>query len=618
MRMLFLSLIFPNSYQPTLGIFNRKLLEALAKKHDIRVIAPIPWVEEWKARPNGRPKLDRQTSVHGLQIHHPRYLYTPKVLRSHYGKFYWRSIQQTVKNVLVGFRPDVVMAYWTHPDGEVALRLTRRLEVPSAVIVGGTDVRDIAKGRSRRRRIQKVLQNADAVITVSQELKDRVGEFGVWHDKIHVLTQGIDAGLFTPDERNESRQRLGIPSDQNVLLWVGRMVPVKGLDVLVKSCSLLKEHSVPFHLYLVGDGPMRNTLQTDIESRGLSSLVTFVGSQMYEQLPAWYRVADLTVLPSRSEGLPNVLRESLACGTRFVASRVGGIHEIANPRWDRLVSPESPKALADAIQAAIQDRPSSQAPFVKVTSWEDSASRVEEILLPLVNERRKTMENGSQLLTPYPRSSWRQTVKKVLAATMPRGRFLVKGPSKSSSVCLTFDDGPDPDHTPAILEVLKRFSIPATFFVIGQKAERHPELVRRMDAEGHIVANHTYSHADPDQTSAPELLIEVGRTREILKRLLGKTPTFFRPPKGKLTARKLWGLWRAGQTVVLWNADPRDYVCSSSEQVRVWFQHRPLRGGDVVLMHDNRPHAAKVLPELIAEAKGRGLGFIPLSDLGSG
>jgi peptidoglycan/xylan/chitin deacetylase (PgdA/CDA1 family)/glycosyltransferase involved in cell wall biosynthesis len=613
MRILFLSLIFPNPYKPTLGIFNCKLLEALARDHDIRVIAPISWFEEWRAKRNGLPPLERQALHSGLRVHYPCYFYTPKVFRPYYGWFYWKSIKQTVEQVLTEFQPDVVMAHWTHPDGEVAVRIARQLGVPGVVMVGGTDVRDIARGRSRRRRIQKVLQEADAVVPVSQELKERVLEFDVSNDRVHVMYQGVDAALFHPGDRNKARQRVGIPTDQNALVWVGRMVPVKGLDVLVEACSFLERRPVPFHVYLVGDGPLRTTLQADIRTRGLSSIVSFVGSQLYEQLPDWYRAADLTVLPSRSEGLPNVLRESLACGTRFIASRVGGIPEIADPLWDRLVPPENPKALADSMEAAIRSRPSSLAPLVRVNSWEDSAARLEEILRPLVPEGQKGSSDG--LTKPASNSRWRQVVKKALAITLPRCRFLVHGPTKSSSICLTFDDGPDPEHTPAILEVLNEYSIPATFFVIGQKAERHPDLVRRIEAEGHVVANHTYSHGEPDRTSTQELLAEVGRTRDILFGLLGKAPALFRPPKGKLTARKLWNLWRAGQTVVLWNKDPRDYACRSSEEVRTWFRRQPLCGGDVVLMHDNRPHAARILPELITDAKSRGLSFVRVTDL---
>lgn len=209
---------------------------------------------------------------------------------------------------------------------------------------------------------------------------------------------------------------------------------------------------------------------------------------------------------------------------------------------------------------------------------------------------------------PVP-SRWRQLLRRALEATLPRHWFLVRIPADSGAVCLTFDDGPHPEHTPRLLDVLRRHGIPATFFVIGQAAERHPDLVRRMAAEGHTVGNHTFSHAKPDQTSARQLLDEIRRTRELLARLLGEAPTLFRPPCGTVTAAKLWRLWRAGQTVVLWNVEPRDHSCRSSDEIRAWFRGRPLRGGDVVLMHDDWPRAAEVVPDLVEAVRARGLRF---------
>jgi peptidoglycan/xylan/chitin deacetylase (PgdA/CDA1 family) len=83
----------------------------------------------------------------------------------------------------------------------------------------------------------------------------------------------------------------------------------------------------------------------------------------------------------------------------------------------------------------------------------------------------------------------------------------------------------------------------------------------------------------------------------------------FRPPHGKVTALKLWDLWRNGQMVVLWNVDPTDFRCGSEDELRLWFEARPPQGGDIVLLHDNVPHAAGVLPELIRSARSRGLTF---------
>ncbi len=208
---------------------------------------------------------------------------------------------------------------------------------------------------------------------------------------------------------------------------------------------------------------------------------------------------------------------------------------------------------------------------------------------------------------------WRHLVRSAMAATLPRTWFLVQGPKQSCSVCLTFDDGPHPEHTPRLLDVLGKYEIPATFFVVGRQAERYPELVRRLMAEGHTIGHHSYSHSEPRLTSAQHLLEEVRRTRELLSQLLGQSPNLFRPPCGKLTGAKLLLLWRAGQTIVLWNVDPKDYALPSAGEGLAWFQKNQLQGGDIVLMHDNQPHASEILPTLIRLTLDRGFGFTTAS-----
>ena len=163
--------------------------------------------------------------------------------------------------------------------------------------------------------------------------------------------------------------------------------------------------------------------------------------------------------------------------------------------------------------------------------------------------------------------------------------------------------------TAPLLDVLRDCGVRATFFVVGEKVERHPEIVRRMVAEGHGVGNHSFHHKDPHSTSARQLIDEVHRTKALLAGLLGSDVTLFRPPHGRLTALKLWRLWRARQTVVLWNVDPKDYAHTTAQGVRDWFQARSLRGGDLVLLHDRVPHAIEIVPNLVKEARASGLTF---------
>jgi len=137
------------------------------------------------------------------------------------------------------------------------------------------------------------------------------------------------------------------------LLFVGNLVPVKGLDVLLAACGQLDGSAMPWQLHVVGEGPLKTALEWQARSLGIAERVSFHGARPHAQLPEWFRAADLLVLSSRSEGVPNVLLEAAACGLPFVASEVGGIPEIAPLGHSRLVPPNEPAAFGKAIEAML-------------------------------------------------------------------------------------------------------------------------------------------------------------------------------------------------------------------------------------------------------------------------
>ena len=108
------------------------------------------------------------------------------------------------------------------------------------------------------------------------------------------------------------------------------------------------------------------------------------------------------------------------------------------------------------------------------------------------------MPTLGNLTSPW---SMRQIARRILAATVSRRLLVARGPTQQGLVWLTFDDGPDPEHTPPLLDTLKACNVQATFFMIGMKAERHPDLVRRIAAEGHCIGNHSYHHERIDRLS---------------------------------------------------------------------------------------------------------------------
>ena len=163
------------------------------------------------------------------------------------------------------------------------------------------------------------------------------------------------------------------------------MSPEKGLDVLVDACARLPR-GLDFSLYLAGDGPLRGELTERARRAGLAQRIVFAGTVPHDALPDWFRAADVTVLPSRSEGVPNVLLESIACGTPFVASDVGGVAEIADLRADRLTPAGDADALAAAIVEVLSQPSTGPRRFVP-ESWGRSAAALEEVFRSTIVSR---------------------------------------------------------------------------------------------------------------------------------------------------------------------------------------------------------------------------------------
>lgn len=213
------------------------------------------------------------------------------------------------------------------------------------------------------------------------------------------------------------------------------------------------------------------------------------------------------------------------------------------------------------------------------------------------------------------RSPFRQLVLRLTSRSVPRRLLLRSGPRTSRTVSLTFDDGPHPENTPRILDVLKRHGAVATFFVVGERARKHPELVRRIVSGGHDIGGHSYFHRDPASTSARELCDEARKTDEVLRQIVGSSSKLFRPPFGKLSAEKLLRLWLDGRNVALWNRDPKDFAMSDADQLCDWLEANPLRGGDVVLLHDKAGATVEALEEGIRIVRRTGMQFCRISSL---
>ncbi|MGQ9727613.1 MAG: polysaccharide deacetylase family protein, partial [Candidatus Fervidibacter sp.] len=186
-------------------------------------------------------------------------------------------------------------------------------------------------------------------------------------------------------------------------------------------------------------------------------------------------------------------------------------------------------------------------------------------------------------------------------------------------VALTFDDGPHPLFTPQVLDILKRYGIKATFFLIGKRVEKFPEIARRIVFEGHEVGNHTYSHpANLPKENKEQVRQEIEKCTAVIEKVTGVRPKLFRPPRGFLNYKVLMLAQLEGYTPVFWtvSADHKEAKTPEAMAQRVLKLVQPC---DVILMHDGRIPSrwkdVKALPLIVEGLQKRGYEFVTVSEL---
>lgn len=384
MKILFLSSIFPNSLQPGKGTFNCSMIQSLSELHQTHVISPVSWIDEFSQLIQNKTKINRNWTPidqsESLSIDYPRFYYPPKLFHHHYGRFLQYSIDGKLHNTIAQFQPDIIFSYWLHPDGEVAVKAAQEHGIPAVVMTGGSDVLLLTKNPRRKHVIKSVLEQADGIITVSNDIKTAVESMNIAPDKIQTVYRGVNRSLFSPGDQQEARQRLGLPQDRKIIVSVGRLEPVKGHSVLLDACMKISKRNTPFTCYVLGNGSFETKLSNKSKEYGLEEFFQLKGSQQQSRLVDWYRAADVIALPSHSEGVPNVLLEAISCGRNFIASNVGGIPEIADPDCDQLVPPNDSDALSEGICKMFDEPIMNKTRTFEPKSWSESALQLSQIL----------------------------------------------------------------------------------------------------------------------------------------------------------------------------------------------------------------------------------------------
>lgn len=233
-----------------------------------------------------------------------------------------------IKTIGITFstRFDVIYTHYIFPTGTIGLIPKYLRRKPLILTSHGGDVIIPSKYKWLKNPIEFTLKKADHIIAVSDYVKKQlINDFGVNEEKISIINCGVDNQRFIPIDKIICRQKLNLPLDKKILLYVGNLIERKGITTLIDAFIHLNNNNVL--LYIIGEGELKDQLLSSISSNNLKDKVFFESYKTREELPLWYSAADVFILPSRLEPFGLVALEALACGVATIASKVGGIPE---------------------------------------------------------------------------------------------------------------------------------------------------------------------------------------------------------------------------------------------------------------------------------------------------
>ncbi|MCB9011627.1 MAG: glycosyltransferase family 4 protein [Actinobacteria bacterium] len=355
LRVLMLSHMYPSPVNPTAGIFVHEQVRALRSLgHDVRVVSPKGWapplMDRWRAY-HAVPGVD---VIDGVPVLYPRKLTLPGArLGARNADAMRFAIAGPLRRVHSRWPFDVIHAQMLVPDGWAAAKVGASLGVPVVATAHRADVIDLpSRSPALARQVGDAVASIDQIVTVSRAIRDSAARWGTPRRPIVVVPNGADTSVFQPHDMAEARRRLDLPVEARVVTYVGKLVPRKGVDVLVEAMGRvhsMRPEGAPL-LVVAGIGELRESLEARARALGIGDRLRFVGKIAHDDVAWWMAAGEFFVLPSHSEGLPTVCCEALNCGRPVVATAVDGTPEIVRHEETGLLVPAGDAAaLADAL-----------------------------------------------------------------------------------------------------------------------------------------------------------------------------------------------------------------------------------------------------------------------------
>ena len=376
----------------------------------------------------------------------------------------------------------------------------------------------------------------------------------------------------------------------------------RGIQDLLSAFALLRERHNAIRLIVVGDGLARASWEKCANDLKIVENVVFAGAQ--QDIAAWIGAFDIFALPFPGDSVPPALLEAMAAGKAVVTTATARLRKIIiDGKTGRLVPPGDVEGFARALAVLIENK----------DERHSIGSQAQQYAEEMYGGSLFAGRASYGYATDAPVSSVHRTVKRLITSSLPKRWLIWRGRPDRRQFALTFDDGPDPVFTPRILEILRAHKVCATFFLVGNRAEEHPDIVQRIADEGHEIGNHSYTHPRFKRLTYSAAVQEVSETARILEGLHHRG-RLFRPPFG-LSSQSLVAAWRTQLQIAMFSVDLKDYRASHPSEISARLDERGIINGDIILYHGTNENSLLALPKVIERARHGGRKDLLVSNL---
>jgi len=335
MNIIIISHMFPNNLNPMKGIFVKEQVLALKNAGaNIIVISPIPYAPKilwFRKKWRDYATINKTAILDNITVYYPRYLVLPsKYLFGFQSYFMYFSVKRFLsKNNLLS-RVNIIHAHTAIPDGYVSGRLKKLLRNVSTVLtVHGSDIYSYPfRNRLSLKLTKYALKNNDAVITVSDRLKEKV--FAIYDRNVEIITNGVSQEHFYIKEKD--MLELNIIKNQLIgkrtILFVGNIIKPKGVIELFEAFVKIAKKYPDLYLVYIGEGDQKNYLLKKALYERLNNRIFLTGLLEHDKVKLWFSACDIFILPSYSEGMPTVMFEAMLHKKPIIISDVGGVSEV--------------------------------------------------------------------------------------------------------------------------------------------------------------------------------------------------------------------------------------------------------------------------------------------------